>query len=81
MAEESGETESFVIGGAQIYAQSLPLADRLEITAIDAEAPDADVFFPEITPEEWKLAEESPAEIDEKTGVTYRFRRYLSTRR
>lgn len=79
MAQESGETEAFIIGGAQIYAQSLPLADRLEITAIDAEAPDADVFFPEITPEGWKLAEESPAETDEKTGVTYRFRRYLST--
>ena len=34
-----------VIGGAQIYAEALPLADRLELTEIDADF-DADVFFP-----------------------------------
>ena len=35
----------FVIGGAQIYAEALPLADRLELTEIDADF-EADVFFP-----------------------------------
>ncbi len=36
----------FVIGGAQLYALALPLADELVLTEIDAEAPDADAFFP-----------------------------------
>ena len=35
----------FVIGGAQIYAEALPLADRLELTEIDADF-EADAFFP-----------------------------------
>ena len=36
----------FVIGGAQIYRQTLPFADRLVITEVDAE-PQGDAFFPE----------------------------------
>ena len=36
----------FVIGGAQIYTQALPLADRLELTEVEADFPDADAFFP-----------------------------------
>jgi len=36
----------FVIGGAQIYTQALPLADRLELTEVDADFPGADAFFP-----------------------------------
>jgi dihydrofolate reductase len=35
----------FVLGGAEIYAHALPLADELELTEIDAEFP-ADTFFP-----------------------------------
>ncbi|MDN3920586.1 dihydrofolate reductase [Roseateles violae] len=35
-----------VIGGAQIYAQALARADRLELTEVDAPAPGADAFFP-----------------------------------
>jgi dihydrofolate reductase len=36
----------FVIGGAQIYAEALPLADELVLTEIDADFSDADAFFP-----------------------------------
>ena len=42
----AGEPKAFVIGGAQIYAQSLPLADELLLTEIDADF-DGDAFFPE----------------------------------
>lgn len=37
----------FVIGGGNIYAQFLPIADRIYLTEIDAQCPDADTFFPE----------------------------------
>ncbi|HJV97396.1 MAG TPA: dihydrofolate reductase [Albitalea sp.] len=40
------EPKAFVIGGAQIYAEALPLADELVLTEIDVEF-DADTFFPE----------------------------------
>lgn len=44
-AKESAEP--FVIGGASIYMQALERTDRLYLTLIDAEDPEADVFFPE----------------------------------
>ncbi len=50
-----GTTEElFVIGGAQIYAQALPRADRLHLTEIDA-AFAGDARFPHIEPTQWRL--------------------------
>lgn len=43
-----------VIGGGQIYQAALPLADRLELTLIDARI-DGDTFFPQFDPAEWML--------------------------
>jgi dihydrofolate reductase len=45
-ARESGTDELFVIGGEQIYRQTLPLADRLYLTLVDSEV-EGDAFFPE----------------------------------
>jgi len=43
----------FLIGGEQIYAQAMALADRLEITEVDLE-PEGDAWFPEISTVNWK---------------------------
>ena len=48
-----GESEAFIIGGAQIYADTLPHVDRLIITEID-KAFNCDAFFPQIDPAQWK---------------------------
>lgn len=45
IARANDQEEIFVIGGAELYAQALPLTDRLYLTLVDAEA-EADVFFP-----------------------------------
>ena len=45
LSAASGAERVFVLGGAEIYALALPLADELELTEIDAEFP-ADTFFP-----------------------------------
>lgn len=45
-AKKHDENEVFVIGGAEIYKQSLPFADKLYLTHVDANF-DADTFFPE----------------------------------
>jgi dihydrofolate reductase len=42
-----GAEEIFVIGGGSTYAQAIDLADRLYLTVVNAEAKDADTFFPE----------------------------------
>jgi dihydrofolate reductase len=45
-------TEIAVIGGAEIYAASMPVADRLEVTEVHARV-DGDTFFPAIDPSIW----------------------------
>jgi dihydrofolate reductase len=48
-----GATEIAVIGGAEIYAQWLPLADRLEITEVHAQ-PEGDTYFASPDPARWQ---------------------------
>ncbi len=70
----ASDTETFIIGGGEIYAQALTLADRLQITVIDAPTPaDADTFFPAIDPSCWQIAEMAEPVADERCGVTYRY--------
>ena len=52
-AMRRGSGAIMVIGGAEIYAQTMPLADRLEITQIHA-APQGDTRFPAIDPAVWR---------------------------
>lgn len=53
-AREQGAGELMLIGGAQLYEQALPLAERLYLTRIDLE-PQGDAFFPEWEPAAWRL--------------------------
>ncbi|MEO3386275.1 dihydrofolate reductase [Mesorhizobium sp. CAU 1741] len=53
-ARRSGSAEACVIGGGQIYAQSLPIADRLDVTHVLANV-DGDTRFPPIQPEIWTV--------------------------
>lgn len=54
LARQAGETEAFVIGGAQIYALALPLADTFYRTRVLADVP-GDVFFPSFDESEWSV--------------------------
>lgn len=49
------DEEIFIIGGAQIYAEALPLADRLHLTRIE-HSYEGDTRFPDWNPAEWRLA-------------------------
>ena len=64
----------FVIGGEDIYRQTLPLAHRLEITEVELQ-PDGDAFFPQIDAAQWRYV---PGEVlrSEASGLDYRFSRY-----
>ncbi len=48
------DDEIFIIGGGRIYSQFLPMADKLYLTEIDAECPDADTYFPDFDSEKYK---------------------------
>jgi len=70
------EIEVFIIGGAQIYAQTLPFADRLYITRIHATFPEADVFFPSINWNNWKETGREFFPADEKNPYPFTFVEY-----
>ena len=57
LANYQNSKELFVIGGRSIYEQTLPIADRLYITHIDATF-EGDTYFPEINWYEWRCIKE-----------------------
>lgn len=67
------EENIFIIGGGEIYRQSIRYADRLYVTHIDVSATDADTFFPPIDSSVWTIENESETFTDTKSGITYRF--------
>ncbi|MCT9809190.1 dihydrofolate reductase [Acidovorax sp. Be4] len=66
-------TDVWVIGGAQIYAQALPLADAVEVTEI-AQDFAGDAYAPTLG-NEWQEA--SRSEAVSRTGLSYAFVRYV----
>lgn len=73
LAMDRGETEVFVIGGAEIYAQALPQAHRIYLTRVHTTTPDGDTFFPPLNAGEWSVLESTQVEIDEKNLVPSTF--------
>jgi dihydrofolate reductase len=73
----AGQAGAWVIGGAQIYAQAMPLASTAEVTEIDADF-DGDVFAPPLGPDWTETAREAHASAN---GVQYSFVTYTHTHR
>ncbi len=59
IALSQGYHRVYGIGGAGIYKEMLPIADRLMISEVDMKAQDADTFFPPLDPERWHVINES----------------------
>lgn len=68
-------TDVFVIGGAEIYRQALPLAERLEITEVHAHVP-GDVYFPTFATTDWREVARERHEPDGKNAYAYSFVTY-----
>ncbi len=66
----------FIIGGGEIYSQSIPVADELDITRVHHSF-DADVYFPIIDAEIWELTSEIFNPKDEKHLFDYTFQKYI----
>jgi dihydrofolate reductase len=64
-AESYGVKEIFVIGGAEIFETSLPTANRIYLTRIHQEF-EGNVFFPQLSEEDWQLTSSRYCEADEK---------------
>ncbi|MFJ7753951.1 dihydrofolate reductase [Peribacillus muralis] len=66
------DDEVFVIGGAEIFKEVLPFADRLYITEIH-ETFEGDTFFPAIDENEWQKVSSIEGIVDEKNRFAHSF--------
>lgn len=71
-ARAYGTGEAKVIGGAEIFEQALPLADRLDICHVHADVP-GDTFFPEIDPGQWRETARSDHAPERPDGPAFSF--------
>ena len=75
----NADEEIFIIGGASVYAEAMPLADKLYVTEIDDREKGADAFFPDIDSRIWKVKEVDSRPVDEKHSYPYAFIDYVRT--
>lgn len=68
----ANDGEVFVMGGASVYSQMMPYANKLYLTLIHNEF-EADVFFPEIDYSQWRELERVDVSDDEKVDFSYSF--------
>jgi len=66
------EPEIFIVGGAEIYKQSIKLTDRIYLTIIHKKF-DGDSFFPEIDMQEWKEVSREDHQADDRNPIPYSF--------
>ncbi len=66
----------FIIGGGEIYKQSIAIADKIDITRVHNSF-EADTFFPEIEIEKWQLIFEEFHSKDERHDFDFTFQTYV----
>lgn len=66
----------YIVGGAEIYKQSLPLTDKIELTRVHTHS-DGDAFYPEINEQQWKITHQEFHPKDEKHAFDFTFVSYI----
>ena len=65
----------WVIGGEQVFKESMMYTDRIELTHVDTDISDGDAFFPEL-PSKFEAVQESEQIHDEKSALDFKFVTY-----
>lgn len=79
-AASEDNPEICVIGGGEIYAQTLPIADALYLTHVDTVVEDAHAHFPRFDPAEWDVVRREPHPADARHAHAFEFVDYLRVR-
>jgi len=77
IARADGVGELSVIGGGELYALCLPHATRMHLTHVDTVVDDADAFFPQFDPAEWRTTQREVHAADAKHAYAFEFVDYL----
>ena len=72
LAHCTPDEDIYIIGGASVYKQALPIADRLCLTEIDDTPAEADTFFPPYE-DDWQESFREDHPVDEKHAYRYSF--------
>nr|AIA18321.1 Dihydrofolate reductase [uncultured bacterium] len=72
LARTRGESEAFVIGGAEIYTLALANANRLYLTEIEADV-DGDTYFPSFDKAQWKEVSRKHHDADQRHAYAFDF--------
>ena len=72
-----GSEEVYIIGGASVYAEALPIADRLCLTEVHDTPKEADAFFPAFNRDEWRVTFKEEHKKDEKHEQDFDFIDYV----
>lgn len=75
---QPGETP-FFIGGGEIYRLALPFCSKVIMTEVDIVTDDADTYFPDLNPTDWRITDSSDY-LTSKNGLRYRFVTYCRIR-
>ncbi|MBS1661287.1 MAG: dihydrofolate reductase [Bacteroidetes bacterium] len=71
-AKETDCKEIFIIGGGEIYKESMSIADRIYMTRVHTVV-EGDTYFPVIDEKEWELVENRDFPVDDKHAFAYSF--------
>lgn len=76
LAERNGDSEAFILGGAEIYAQAMHRADRMYLTRVHADV-EGDTYFPDFDDvAEWQLVDAEHFDADGKNEYPFSFLTY-----
>ena len=70
VAEETGASEIAIVGGGNIYQQTMTICDRIELTRIHL-SPDGDVTYPDLPETEWRETARSDEESPDGIGYSF----------
>ena len=70
------EPELWIIGGGEVFAETLPLASRMHLTWVDTVVEDADAFFPRFDPAQWAPVAREPHPADDRHAFPFEFVEY-----
>ncbi|MGH8031859.1 MAG: dihydrofolate reductase [Luteimonas sp.] len=73
MAGDGGADELCVIGGAEVYALTLPHADMLHLTHVEVSVTDADTWFPAFDPGQWRVEMREERQADARHAFDFAF--------
>lgn len=75
LAAGASDEEVFVIGGAELFKESLPLADRLHLTVVDTE-PAGDTYMPPVDFSQWRAVSSELHPADARNPLAYEYTLY-----